>query len=150
MAMALWLFAGLIAFFFAYNMHFTQATLSFGQELAETSSGTGFQDAITPPWQTNFAMFSYIGVVAAIVTIWWQLGWLSGLGAIALILIGGGIVGVLLPDKDSPHFRKLIIGSMIARYADYARDGDQMRAESMKDLLVRAGIDPDARLPTQT
>jgi len=149
MAMALWLFAGLIAVFFAYNMHFTQATLSFGRELAETSSGTGFQDAITPPWQTNFAMFSYFGIVAAIGTIWWQLGWLSGLGAIALILIGGGIVGALLPNKDSQHFRELIIGSMISRYADYARDGDQIRAEAMKDLLVKAGIDLDARLPNQ-
>jgi len=145
MDMALWLFAGLVTAIFAYNMRFTQATLSLGQELAETSTGTGLQDAITPPWQTNLAMFSYIAAAAAIVAIWWQLGWQSGLGALALILIGGGIVGAMLPDKDSTHFRDLIKRSMVSRYANFVRDGDQMRADAMKDLLIRAGIDPDVR-----
>lgn len=139
---ALWIFAGLVTVLFAYNMRFTQATLSLGQELAEATSGTGVQDAITPPWQTNLAMFSYIGAAVAIGIVWWQLGWLSGLGALALILIGGGIVGAVLPSRDSSHFRGLIIRSMCSRYADYVRDGDQLRAEAMKELLIRAGINP--------
>ena len=142
MATTLWLFAGFITVLFAYNMLFTQATLSFGQELADSSSGTGFQDAITPPWQTNLAMISYIGAAAAIGGIWWQLGWVSGVGTLALILFGGGIVGAMLPDKDSLHFRNLIRQSMLSRYADYVRDTDQLRAQAMNELLIKAGIDP--------
>lgn len=143
MSTALWIFAGLMTVLFAYTMRFTQATLSFGRKLAETTSGTGVQDAITPPWETNLALFTYIGVAAVIGVIWWQLGWLSGVGAVALILIGGGVVGAILPDKDSRHFRDLITRSMCSRYADYVRDGDQLRAQAMKELLDRTGASPE-------
>lgn len=141
MSILLWIFAGIVAIAFAYSMRFTQATLSFGRHLAGTTSGTGLQDAITPPWQTNLSMFSYIGVAVAIGAIWWQLGWGPGLGAVVFILVGGGVVGAMLPEKDSPHFTQLIQRSMIARYANYARDGDTMRAQAMKELLIRADIE---------
>lgn len=143
MTIMLWMFAGLAAIAFAYTMRFTQATLSFGRSLAETESGTGVQDAITPPWQTNLAMITYIGVVAVVAVMWWHVGWGSGLGAIALILVGGAVVSAALPDKDAPHFRNLILRSMISRYADYVRDGDTMRAEAMKQLSTKAGVNPD-------
>jgi hypothetical protein len=143
MTIVLWAFVGLAAIAFAYTMRFTQATLSFGRFLADADSGTGLQDAITPPWQTNLAMFTYVGVAASVGAMWWYAGWASGLGAIALVLFGGGVVGVALPDKDAPHFGNLIQRSMISRYADFTRDGDTMRAEAMKDLLTRAGLSPD-------
>ena len=143
MTIVLWIFTGLVAIVFAYSMRFTQATLSFGRILADTEVGTGVQDAITPPWQTNLAMIAYIGVPAAVGVMWWHSGWGSGLGALALILFGGRLVIAALPDKDAPHFRNLIQRSMISRYAGYVRDADPMRAEAMKDLLKKAGIDPD-------
>lgn len=141
MGVALWFFAGLATIAFSYNMRFTQATLSLGQEISGVNSGTGLQDAITPPWQTNFAILSYIAVLAAVILIWWQSGWLSGIGSVAIVLFGGGIVGAMLPEKDAPHFRYLIRQSMHSRYADYVRDGDTMRADAMKDLLIRIGVE---------
>ncbi len=141
----LWIFAGIVSIAFAYSMRFTQATLSYGRSLADTEVGTGVQDAITPPWQTNLAMMTYICFAAVVGVMWWQIGWGSGLGSLALVLFGGGIVGAMLPDKDSSHFRGLIQRSMISRHADFIRDGDKMRAQAMGDLLTRAGIEPGAR-----
>ena len=150
MEIALWAFAGVVTVLIGYTARFTQATLSMGKELAETVEGTGFQDAITPPWQTNLAILSYMSAAAAVAVIWWQLGWLAGLGALALSFIGGGFVGAMLPNKDSAHFRGLIIRSMVSRHADFVRDGDQMRAEAMQGLLERAGVDLDSRLFTRS
>lgn len=143
MTIVLWIIVGMVTVAFAYSMRFTQATLSLGRILADTEVGTGVQDAVTPPWQTNLVMTAYIGVAAVVGVMWWHTGWGSGLGALALILFGGGAVGAAFPDKDAPHFRNLILRSMISRYADYVRDGDLMRAEAMKDLLTKAGVDPN-------
>lgn len=134
---------GLIAIPFAYTHRFTQATLSYGRILAGTESGTGVQDAITPPWQTNLAMITYIGVAAAVGALWWHAGWGSGLGAIALVLFGGGMVGALLPDKEATHFKNRIHLSMVSRYTEFVRHGDFMRAEAMKELLTKAGVKSD-------
>ena len=144
MKILLWAFAACTTILFPYSMRMTQATLSFGRELANTDVGTGLQDAITPPWATNIAMLAYACILASVGIIWWQFGWGQGLGALALVLVGGGIVGAVLPDADSPHFRGLIQRSMISRYADFVRDADQMRAQAMGDLLTRAGIEPGA------
>lgn len=146
MTIVLWIFAGLAATAFAYTMKFTQATLSYGRILGEVEAGTGVQDAITPPWQTNLAMISYIGVAATVGALWWHAGWGSGLGAIALILFGGGVVGAFLPDKEALHFRNLIHLSMISRHAEFVRHGDLMRAEAMKGLLIKAGLNLEGEL----
>jgi hypothetical protein len=142
MKILLWAFAGCTAVLFSYSMRMTQATLSYGREIMNTNEGTGVQDAITPPWATNISMLAYACLLASVGIIWWQFGWGEGLGALALVVIGGGIVGAMLPDANSPHFRGLIQRSMVSRYADFARGGDQMRADAMGDLLHRAGIDP--------
>ena len=42
MNVLLWAFASITTVAFAYSMQFTQATLSFGRDLANTSDGTGF------------------------------------------------------------------------------------------------------------
>ena len=72
MNILLWILAGVVAIAFAYSMQFTQATLSFGRSLAETELGTGVQDAITPPWQTNLAMITYMSFAAVVAVMWWQ------------------------------------------------------------------------------
>jgi len=124
-------------------MAFTQSTLIFGQELSDTDSGTGYQDAITPPWQTKLTLATYAIVLAAIIAMWWYVGWLYGVGSIVFILFGSGLASLFLPKKNSKHFRGIIMRSMCNRYANFARDGDSVRAKAMKDLLLKAGIDVD-------
>ena len=125
--MLLWVLAGSVAIAFAYSMQFTQATLSYGRSLAETEFGTGLQDAITPPWQMNLAMITYISFAAIVGVMWWQIGWGSGLGALALIVFGGAVIGAVLPGKDSPHFRNLIHQSMVARLRAWHQTVDANR-----------------------
>ncbi len=139
----LWIFSVVMSFGFAYTMQFTAATLSIGRELSDTNSATGFQNAITPPWQTNLAIFVYIACVAVIVIMWWQIGWLSALGSAAVIFIGSLLTKIILPKPYSIHYRNLISQSMCSRYANYTRDGDDMRAQAMKQLLIKAGLQPD-------
>ena len=143
MTILLWLFATFAAVGFAYTMSFTKSTLIFGRELSETNSDTGFQDAITPPWQTKLAIITYAIVIAAITIIWWYEGWVSGIGAVVFIFLGSGLTSLILPKQNSIHFRGLILRSMCTRYADYVRDGDNMRAQAMKELLLKSGIDVD-------
>ena len=143
MTISLWLFATFAAFCFAYTMAFTQSTLTFGKELSDTGSDSGYQDAITPPWQTNLALATYAIVLAAIITMWWYEGWLYGVGSIVFIIFGSGLASLLLPKKNSKHFRGLIMRSMCNRYANFSRDGDNVRAQAMKDLLLKSGIDVD-------
>ena len=138
-----WLLAVIMAFALAYTMQFTAATLSMGRELSSADSPTGFQDAITPPWQSKLALLVYLSSVVVVGIIWWRLGWLSALGGAALILFGSSIAKLALPKPTGNHYRRLLMNYMISRYADYVRDGDVIRADAMKHLLIKAGIDPD-------
>lgn len=143
MKAVLWSLAVIFSFGFAYTMQFTAATLALGRELSETDSRTGFQNAITPPWQTNLAMIIYIGSIIVIGLVWFQLGWLSALGALALIFVGSLLAKIVLPKTTGDHYKNLILQSMCSRYADFVRDGDALRADAMKQLLIKAGINPD-------
>ena len=144
-----WVFASIMTVLLSYQLRFSEATLIYGRELSDTDSATGFQDAVTPPWQTNFGFFAFGGTLFAIVAIWSDLGWLPGLGAIALVLIGLALVRSFLPRPDAPHFRNLILKSMVSRHADYVRDGDTERASAMHELLVRAGLRVDEAIEAQ-
>jgi hypothetical protein len=141
---ALWILVVVLAVALAYTLQFAAATLSFGRELSDTGSPTGFQDAVTPPWETNFALTVYVAVITIVVVVWWREGWASGLSAILVMIIGAFSGRLFLPKPTASHFRQLIIQSMCSRYADYVRDGDKLRAHAMKQLLTKAGIDPDA------
>ena len=149
-----------------FDTNFTAATLSMGREISEmleamhlsevegltdtaaeliaTGSSTGFQDAITPSWLTKLSLVVYLGCVVVIGLIWWQLGWLSALGCVAVIWFGGRIAKVVLPKPTGTHYKRLIMNDMHSRYADYVRDGDTIRADAMKHLLAKAEIDIEA------
>jgi len=139
----LWVLAVVMAFAFAYALLFTASTHAIGVELSDTDSGTGFQDAITPPWQSNLAIITYVGCLVVVAIMWWQFGWKSGIGSLAVIFFGSMLAKRLLPKPGSNHYRYLIMHSMSNRYADYVRNGDVTRAEAMKYLLVKYGINPD-------
>lgn len=165
---SIWMVPVMIAFPLAYELRFTEATLSMGMELLlgkkwtdfdtdfakaipimrnecrDTPLPTGFQDAITPRWKAWFAVSVQLGCVIVIGFMWWHLGWASGLGGAAIMLVGAKIAQLILPKPTGVHYRRLILRSMISRYANYNRDGDTIRAKAMGDLLTRAGIDVEA------
>ena len=144
MEIGLWLLVAVLAVALAYTMQFTTATLTMGRELAGNTTKRGFQDAIAPPWQTNLALVVYVGIPTVAVVMWWRIGWPSALAGMVAIFVGSLVAGFIVPQAPGGHYQRLILQSMIARYANYVRDGDVLRAEAMKQLLTRAGIDPDA------
>ena len=89
MELSLWILTIVMTFFLAYSLQFTGATLTMGRELADTTTGTGFQDAITPPLETKLSLTIYAGCVVVLGIMWWQLGWLSALGGVAIMYFGG-------------------------------------------------------------
>lgn len=127
-----------------FDASFSRAVPIMRKECRETLLPTGFQDAITPPWKALFAVSTYLGCAVAIGCMWWRLGWAAALGGVAIILVGAKIAQLILPKPTGTHYRRLIIHSMISRYADYSRDGDGTRANAMANLLTKAGIDVEA------
>lgn len=124
-----------------YVLAFSGATLSIGMSISDSDTQTGFQDAITPPWTTNLTLLSYLISAIAIGYGWYQYDFITGvgvtLGFIFLIAINKVI---LLPKSESNHFRKLIVHSMINRYADFKKANDETRANAMEMLLEKLGV----------
>jgi len=119
-----------------YDTVFSQATLMIGKSISFTDSRTGYQDAITPPIFSIVSFVLYGLVLAWVVYGFIKYGWLVGIGIIAGLLFLMALNRViLLPKKDSDHFHHIITGSMIRRYADYLRKGDELRTSAMKSLL---------------
>ena len=143
MNVALWIGVLVLALAVAYSLRFTDATLSLGRALSETESGTGYQGAISPPWEVKFGLASYILTLGMIAFSWYAFGIGRAILSLVTFLIALLIFRRLLPGEDSPHFKHLIIGSMASRYANFVRDGDTVRATAMKELLVKAGVPPD-------
>jgi hypothetical protein len=139
-----WILVGGLTIALSYILQFSHATLSIGRALSSTDSKTGFQDAITPPWETNLALTIYIGIAVVDGITWWLLGWVSAVVALGIIFLGGMLFTFVFSRVLGDHYQRMIFQSMISRYANYLRDGDKLRADAMKHLLVKAGIDPDA------
>ncbi len=71
MNVALWISAIVLAMALAYSLRFTAATLSLGRALSETTSGTGYQAAISPPWETAFGLVIY-GLTLTMIAFSWS------------------------------------------------------------------------------
>jgi len=131
----------LVSLAFAYELRFTEATRYIGRALSGTGSRTGFQDAITPPASAYVAFAVYGFSVAALAFGFFRYGFLKGLAACLAFFVLVGLNRVfLIPKPESSHFRNIVLRSMIRRHANYVRDGDQLRAAAMADLLERAGM----------
>jgi len=140
----LWVAVVILAFAFAYSLQFTAATLMMGRALSDSESGTGFQDAITPPWKTRIDLGIYAAILGAIgLGGWWKGPWDAVLILLS-ILIGAMVVRRLFPAPDSAHYRTLVIRSMSWRYANFVKHGDTVRAGVMGMLLRKAGADVDS------
>ena len=144
MSIVIYAAAGAIAFVLAYTLQLSAAALAVGRALSESDSTTGLQDAVTPPWQASVALATYLAVLAVIAFAWWWEGWATALGVLGTVLVGTALFKRFSPQPASEHYRAAILRSMSRRYADFVRNGDTVRAEGMKMLLRRAGIDPEA------
>jgi len=134
----------LVGLAFAYELRFTEATLHMGRALSGSGSKSAFQDAITPPLSSYLAFGVYGLSITVIVFGCFQHSlWIGRLALIIFYVIVLLNRVFLLPKPASPHFRNIIIRSMIGRHANYLRDGDKLRAGAMADLLQRAGVPID-------
>lgn len=124
-----------------YVLAFTGATLSIGRSLSDADTPTGYQDAITPPRFSTFAIVVYIICAGGLIYGFWRFGWLAGIGtSIAFIFVVTLNKVTILPKSESEHFRKIIIHSMINRHANYLKAGDTLRASAMGMLLEKLGM----------
>ena len=127
-----------------YILAFTTATLSIGRALSDSGTPTGYQDAITPPRFSIFAISVYIICAAGLIFGFWKFGWFAGFGITFGFLLVVTLDKVLiLPKSNSEHFRNIIIRSMIKRHADYIKAGDRLRASAIGLLLGKLGIPVD-------
>jgi hypothetical protein len=132
-----------------YSLAFSGATLIIGRSISDSGSSTGFQNAITPPWSTNLAIASYAASIGAVGYGLWQLGWLAGMGiVVAYCFLVAVNQALLLPKPGSGHIRRLIIHSMITRYADFVKLGDTVRAAAMAALLEKLDVPVPDELQT--
>jgi hypothetical protein len=140
---ALWAGTIVLLPFLGYSLQFTAATLLLGQALSESHSDTGFQAAISPPWETYFGLSIYGLTLAVVGASWYEFGIGRAILCVITLFVGLSICRRLLPKPDTLHFKTPIIRSMANRYANFVRDGDQVRGDLMKMLLYRAGVDSD-------
>jgi len=143
--------AAVLAVVFSYLLKLNEACLVVGKSISEVKTGTGFQDAITPPLSVNLRIAIFIGIplllgYAAYGFGWGTAGIAFGVFMLVLILVGA----VLLPGSDSRHFVRLIYGSMVRRYADFEKDGDRLRSAAMKDMIGRVESQYADKLVGQT
>ena len=124
-----------------YVLAFTGATLSIGRSLSDAGTPTGYQDAITPPRFSTFAIVVYIICAGGLIYGFWRFGWLAGIGTIiAFVFVVALNKVILLPKSESEHFRKIVIHSMINRHANYLKAGDTLLASTMGMLLEKLGM----------
>jgi len=125
----------------ACEVAFTGATRMIGRSIDDTNSYTGYQDAITPPLSSYFAITLYIVTFAGMVFGFIKYGLLAGIGImLGFVFIMAFNKAVLLPKEDSRHFRHIIIRSMGRRYTSYLRQGDDLRASLMQELLKKIAL----------
>jgi hypothetical protein len=124
-----------------YVLAFNSATLSIGRSLGDAATPTGYQDAITPPRFSTFAIAVYIICAGGLIYGFWRFGWLAGIGTVvAFVFVVTFNKVIILPKTESEHFRKIIIHSMINRHANYLKAGDTLRASAMGMLLEKLGM----------
>lgn len=127
-----------VSLLLGYESAFSETTLTIGRQISNTGSRTGLQNAITPPASSVPALALYGITLALIIYGFIKYGWLAGIGiAMGLLFLVAFNKVVFLPKKNSLHFQRIIIGSMLKRYENYSRSGDKLRADAMKELIEK-------------
>jgi len=136
MEISLYAVAALLGVIFRYSLGMVEACRVIGVNLSDSESDTGFQDAITPPYSSNFSILIWIAVAGVLGFSAYQFSW-GAFGIALAVFCGTGIVAgaALIPKPESKHFVLKIYRSMANRYADFVKNGDDIRAEAIKLLI---------------
>ena len=141
MSTALWVSVFILSFGLAYAIIFSEVTLALGRSLSNDSPGRGYQDALTPPWQARLSLVIYVATLVAVAFSWYEFGIGRCIATVALLFAGSMLWRRVLPQGHSRHYLKLIVTSMVQRYADWVRRGDHVRAGVMAQLLGKMGLE---------
>ena len=138
MEIGLYAVAAVLGVVSRYYIGMSRSCKVIGVKLSDSDTGTGFQDAVTPPSSANRAIVTWITIAAVLGYTAYEFGW--GLFGIVFVawFIAFVIAGVVvIPKPESQHFLLRIYRSMANRYADYSKSGDTVRADAMKQLIDR-------------
>ena len=141
MSTALWASVFVLSFGLAYAIIFSEVTLALGRTLSGHGGGRGFQDALTPPWQARLSVVIYVATLVVIALSCYEFGIGRGIATVLLLFTGSMLWRRVLPQGHSRHYLKLIVTSMVQRYADWVRNGDHVRAGVMAQLLGKMGLE---------
>ncbi len=124
-----------ICLIYAYFGRFSEATLFYGKKISDTNSETGYQDAITPPWVTSLTIVSMLPPIIMLLYIWYSYDWIAGVMTIVFFMFSVSIIRILLPKKDSEHFKSLILKSLNIRHDKFVSNNDDSHAFASKHLI---------------
>lgn len=131
----------LLSLVLGYVLAFTQTTLEIGKSLSDAGSPRGYQDAVTPPQFSGFAILTYVLSLGGVIYGFWEYGWVVGIGVFFGLFFTTAVnIALILPKINGPHFRNIVVHSMINRHADYLKSNDTLRASIMAELLTKLGI----------
>jgi hypothetical protein len=148
---ALYGVTAVLAVLFRYLLKPSNACLVMGKAISDVKIGTGFQDAITPPLSVNLRIATFIAIPAVLGYAAYEFGWgTAGIAFGAFMFVSILVGAVVLPGPESPHFVRLIYGSMVRRYADFEKEGDRVRSAAMKELIARIESQHAAKLTGQS
>lgn len=138
-AAGLFAVALLTAVLSAYTRAFQGATLYWGQELSDGSSGpTGLQGALTPQSQ-NFRNIAVIVLLVGLVTGGFAyFPWYVAIATIVLTVFASAAIQVfLMPAPNGPFFAGSLLRMLARRRAAFVRNGDELRRDAVDFVLDR-------------
>ena len=96
----------------------------------------GFQDAITPPWQTTFTFLHWGLCIVTYVCGFFILPWYAAaLWPLPFAIIKRS-VGNMLPSPDSQFYRQKLISGLESRCEQFDRAGDDMRLGAAAHMIA--------------
>tara|TARA_A100001037_G_scaffold72950_1_gene65251 strand:- start:1000 stop:1437 length:438 start_codon:yes stop_codon:yes gene_type:complete len=121
---------------------FVNYTKSLGLELSNEKDGAGYQNAITPPLFPVIASIIYGLSLFFIISGFFEVAFINGFIYLGLYLLTLIVIGATLfkPNSLSPlakPFYHIVLNSMVNRYANYKKNGDEVRAKAIGVVIEK-------------
>jgi hypothetical protein len=121
---------------FRYNLAQVEACKTIGAKISTSGDSKGYlQNAITPPSSTKLTALTWALILVLFAYAFWTSGWAATGIAVGTFVVAAGIF--FIPKPESMHFLMRVSRSMASRHADYAKEGDLIRSNAMKNLFDR-------------
>ena len=134
----------IVSILLRFDVGFRNFNKEIGLELSETRTGTGFQDAITPPKLNWLSYGVYILLAFFLINAFFDnSGSISqGFAVLGTIIATTIVSGIIMhPANKAPLLKKFYLKtlykSMINRHADYKKNNDEVRADAMSILVEK-------------